>query len=266
VNTSESKARNKRELFPTLPARINTWFKRSARPALNRFLARYSLVGDPILFDTDLFPWTRVLEENYEAIRDEAERLLSLRDSLPAFHEVSPYQQRISDAELWKTVWLHGFGHTPEIVSRLCPATAKLIGEVPGLQSALFSILAPGTHIPAHRGVYKGLLNDHLGLIVPKRADACRIRVGDESFHWEAGQSWIFDDTNEHEVWNETGEQRAVLFLQFDRPLRAPGRQVSELFLWILRRTPYLTVPFARSREWEERLRSAAEERGLLSA
>ena len=249
----------------SLKKRFTRWLKQSGRPGLNRFLARYSKVGDPVIFDNALFPWTKRFEENYEAIREEATRLLELRDNLPAFHEVSPYQLRISDNDMWKTVWLYGFGHRSDIVSELCPVTAKLIEEVPELQSALFSMLAPGKHIPPHRGVYKGLINYHLGVIIPKQPEKARMRVGNEIFHWEAGKSRIFDDTNEHEVWNDSGEERVVLFLQIHRPFKLPGRLASLLFLKVLRQTPYLKVPLQNIRGLDEHLRTAARERGLLA-
>jgi len=247
-------------------ARLVRWLKGSGRPALNRLLARYSLVGDAVVLDTAYFPWTRSLEREYEAIREEALRLLELREHLPGFHEVSPYQSRISDRDTWKTVWLYGFGYRSEIVARLCPVTARLIDGVPELQSALFSMLAPGKHIPAHRGVFKGLVNYHLGLVIPDDPAKAHMRVGSERFHWEPGQSVVFDDTNEHEVWNESDQERVVLFLQFQRPMRSPGRQLSHLFLRALALTPYLRVPLANAKRWEQQIQLAAEREGLVPA
>jgi beta-hydroxylase len=244
--------------------RFSRFLKRKARPALNRFLARYSKVGDPVVFDNGLFPWTKKLEEHFDEIHEEALRLYGLQASLPTFHEVSPYQKRISKGDSWKTAWLYGFGHNSEIAQQLCPKTTELIWQVPELKSALFSILAPGTHIPAHRGVYKGLVNYHLGIVVPEQAEKCRMQVGDEQIVWQKGQSYVFDDTNTHEVWNDSDEPRIVLFLQFHRPFRAPGRQISKLFLWGLQFTPYLRKPRQNVRESDHRLRHAAEERGLL--
>ncbi len=90
------------------------------------------------------------------------------------------------------------------------------------------------------------------------------MRIADETFFWEAGQSRVFDDTNEHEVWNDSGEERVVLFLQFHRPFRAPGRLVSELFLKGLARTPYLTVPLANVKVWDAQFAKLVEERGIL--
>jgi aspartyl/asparaginyl beta-hydroxylase (cupin superfamily) len=248
-----------------LVKRLSRVLKRGVRPALNRFLARYSRVGDPVVFDNSLFPWIRLLEDQYTEIRNEAIRLGELHDVLPTFDEISPYQRRISKGGGWKTVWLHGFGHDSEIAQKLCPVTAGLIEQVPELQTALFSLLAPGTHIPAHRGVYKGLVNYHLGIIVPKQADKCRMQVGDEQVIWQPGKSVVFDDTNTHEVWNESGEERVVLMLQFHRPFRAPGRQLSRLFLWGLQFTPYLRKPRQNVRLSDERLSVAAEQRGMLA-
>ena len=56
------------------------------------------------------------------------------------------------------------------------------------MTTAMFSILSPRKHILDHRGPYKGVLRYHLGLIVPKDAEACRIRVGEDFRHWEAGK------------------------------------------------------------------------------
>ncbi len=94
--------------------------------------------------------------------------------------------------------------------------------EIPGMTTAMFSILSPRKHILPHRGPYKGVLRYHLGLIVPQDAEACRIRVGEDIRHWEAGRSMVFDDTFNHEVWNDTDETRVVLFVDVLRPLPEP--------------------------------------------
>lgn len=64
-----------------------------------------------------------------------------------------------------------------------------LLDQVPGLESACFSILAPGTQSAPHRGVYKGLINCHLGVIIPKQAEKCRMQIGEETVVWQPGQS-----------------------------------------------------------------------------
>jgi beta-hydroxylase len=231
------------------------WLKERGRPALNAFLARYSLVGDPVVFETGAFPWARELERNWEAIADEARGVLRQRKHIPAFQEISPDQIRISNTDEWQTLWYRGFGYRSEVFARACPKTAALVDAVPEVETAFFSILAPGKHIIAHRGVFKGIVNYHLGLLIPRARERCRMRVADEYFHWEPGESRIFDDTNEHEVWNDTPEDRVVLMLQFHRPMRGLGRRVSRGFLALLKRTPYITVAIENQRASDERLR-----------
>lgn len=247
-----------------LKKQFSRFLKQKARPALNRLLVHYSTVGDPVVFNNGLFPWTKALEGHYDDVLEEWLRLRELRDALPTFHEVSPYQKRISKGDQWKTAWLHGFGHDSKTAQQLCPKTTELIREVPELQTALFSILAPGAQIPAHRGVYKGLINVHLALVVPKQTEKCRLKVGDEWIYWQPGQCYVFDDTNTHKVRNDTDEERVVLMLQFHRPFRAPGHQLSKLFLWGLQFTPYLRKPRQNVAESDKRLRAMAEACGLL--
>jgi beta-hydroxylase len=95
------------------------------------------------------------------------------------------------------------------------------------MDTAFFSILPPRIHLERHRGPFNGWLRYHLGLIVPQQASACRIQVGDETNHWNEGKSLIFDDSYFHEVWNDTDEQRVVLFVDFARPLRAPASMLN---------------------------------------
>ena len=93
--------------------------------------------------------------------------------------------------------------------------------------------------------------------MIPYERERCRMRVGASHFHWEQGRCRVFDDTFEHEVWNDTDEERVVLMLQFRRPLREPGRTVNRLFLAASARTPYVQVAQRNQVVWERRLEEA---------
>ncbi|MBX4390253.1 aspartyl/asparaginyl beta-hydroxylase domain-containing protein, partial [Mycobacterium tuberculosis] len=73
---------------------------------------------------------------------------------------------RACDARAAFILWRRG--DRVEVNAARCPATAAAIATIPGLDSASFAILPPGTHVPAHRGATRGLLTCHLGLIVPR--------------------------------------------------------------------------------------------------
>jgi beta-hydroxylase len=104
----------------------------------------------------------------------------------------------------------------------------------------MFSILTPRSRIAAHRGVYNGVLRYHLALVVPHDPDRCSIRIGTEVRHWTDGGSMIFDDTCEHEVWNDTDEQRVVLFVDFLRELPQPLGWINRGLLGLIGASPYV--------------------------
>lgn len=226
---------------------------------VDRFLASQSLLGDPPVFDTRHFPWIRLLEENWEVIRREGEQLLRERELIPAFHEISPDQKRISKGDAWKTFFLYGFGKRSPTACRRCPETARILEQIPGMLTAWFSILAPGYHIPPHRGPTKSFLVCHLGLIVPKEREKCYLRVADQKLYWEEGKCFIFDDTFEHEVRNNTDEYRVVLLLHVERPMRLPGRLAARAMLNLIKISPYFRDGYRNMKRWEERYEAALQ-------
>lgn len=165
-------------------------------PVTLRFLGTQSLVEDPPVFDATQFPWTMELEKNYEVIRQELQVILELRDYIPLFHELSPDQQKISTGQHWRTFFLMGFGEAVEQGWKRCPETMKVLSTIPNIRTAFLSILGPKYHVPPHRGVTKGLIRCHLGLIVPDQREQCVMRVRDRFCYWEPGRCLVFDDTN----------------------------------------------------------------------
>ena len=143
------------------------------------FQSRQSRVPDTPKIENHHFPFLKEFTDNWEIIRDEAKEVLKFREAIPGFQEISPDQYRLATEQNWKTFVLFGFGQRLEKNTQLTPKTAKILEKVPNLQTAMFSILAPGYHIPAHKGVTKGIVRCHLGLIIPKEREKCRIRVDD---------------------------------------------------------------------------------------
>jgi beta-hydroxylase len=203
-------------------------------------VARQSLIGTQPFFDEAQVPGLSLLREDWQVIREEALAVLADRESIPPLGKVSPDHRRIAATSAWKSYFFTGYGYHAAANRARCPKTAALVDRVPGLVVAFYSIFEPGTHVPPHRGVTKGLLNVHLGLIVPTEAEKCRIDVEGETRGWTPGKYLIFDETFEHEVWNETAEPRVVLFLQVLRPMRWRGRLLAKFFLWCVKRTSFV--------------------------
>ncbi len=233
---------------------------------VERFIGRRSLVGDATFFPLERFPWVKHVEENWTVIREELERVLEDHEGLANFQDISKDQIEITDDDRWKTFFLYGYGFKAKLGVEMCPRTAALMEQIPGMKTAMFSILSPRKHILDHRGPYKGVLRYHLGLIVPTDAEACRIRVGEDIRHWQEGESMIFDDTFNHEVWNDTDQTRVVLFVDVLRPLPFPESLINRLIVGAIGYSPFVLDAKRNQEAWEKRYRERVKARELAPA
>ena len=123
--------------------------------------------------------------------------------------------QRQMHGEGWSVYALFAVGNRIEGACAQCPQTAKIIEAIEGVSLAGFSRLAPHAHIEPHVGWAESVYRLHLGLVVPP---GCRLRVDDDTRHWQEGKCSIFDDTVEHQAWNESDQMGGTLLLDFLRP------------------------------------------------
>ena len=178
-------------------------------------------------FDRHHFPWMPTIESATDDIRDELMALLddpgeALRPYVQMDKGLPNNQWTPLDRSLdWSACFLWEYGQPNQTVLDRCPVTASVLDALPYARmpdrspSAFFSILKPQTHIPAHTGVTNVRSIVHLPLIVPA---GCSFRVGGETREWHEGQAFAFDDTIEHEAWNDSDELRAVLIFDVWNP------------------------------------------------
>ena len=177
-------------------------------------------------YDRADFAWAPAIEAQTDAIRAE---LLGILADDAAF---SPYiegdnhgpardYQGLLDNRAWSAFYVWRDGHPVEANLARCPATAAALGAVPRPNiagrspTAMFSLLRPKTRIPAHHGMLNARLIAHLPLIVP---EGCAMRVGDETRAWRIGELTLFDDSVEHEAWNDSDDTRVILLFDVARP------------------------------------------------
>jgi aspartyl/asparaginyl beta-hydroxylase (cupin superfamily) len=184
-------------------------------------------------FERADFPWLDAFERATDAIRAE---FLAAQAGDEGF---TPYMQYGEDqplrqwAELnnslrWSAFHLVEAGKVNEANAQRCPRTMALLAGAPQPDQpgrtpvAMFSVLKPKTRIPPHCGVSNVRLVTHLPLVVPP---GCGFRVGNDVRAWEEGKAWVFDDTIEHEAWNDSDAPRAILMFDIWHPhLTGPER------------------------------------------
>lgn len=229
---------------------------KKARPVFDALIARFSLIStDPVIDPAEL-PWTEDVKSRWRTIRAEAERLIEGVGEIPPLRVMSPDHSRIAQHDLWKAFFLYGYGYKVDANCARCPETTAIVERIPGLNSAFFSILLPGTRIEPHFGPTKGLVTCHLGLLVPPD-QSCRMRIHDREVGWSEGECLVFDDTYQHEVTHSGDSPRVVLLIQVKRPLRAPGRQIANLFLAGIRNSPFVQEARSNMDKWEQAMSAA---------
>jgi aspartate beta-hydroxylase len=164
------------------------------------------------------FPAARELVAQWQTIRAEAFEVRRNLDSVPRFHDIMKEQADISanDGRDWRMFVMRAYGvDVPENLSR-CPTVESLIKDRPDIMSCVFSFLAPGKHIPKHRGPFRGILRFHLMLTMPRTPDgdvAAVLEIDGKPYRLSDGDCLLWDDTFPHEVWNRSDEVRIALLL-----------------------------------------------------
>lgn len=214
---------------------------------------KYSIKGDRPIYSNEDFPWAGEVEKEWKKIRVELDEVMKTREKLPNFHDIIEQVNTITNDNNWKTYFLAGHGVNCEENAKRCPETTRILKKIPNLKNAFFSILSPKKHITAHKGPYNGVLRYHLGLIIPEPREQCRIRIEDRIYVWEEGKGLIFDDTYNHEVWNETDGYRVVLFVDFVRPVKFPFNLLNELIINVSLFAPFVKETKQNFKKWENK-------------
>ena len=179
-------------------------------------------------FDRELFPWLPELEAATDMIRGELEGVLATMEADfapyingPAGAPVNQWGE-LNQSRLWSSLFLWKDGERQEEPCRRCPGTAALLDTLPLARqpgfapTVIFSALEARTRIPPHTGSTNTRLLVHLPLILPGPA---RFRVGNETRNWRMGEAWAFDDTIDHEAWNDADALRVIMILDIWNPL-----------------------------------------------
>jgi aspartate beta-hydroxylase len=213
--------------------RINAFIERltGRRAIYQQQPTHFAYPGLPPIefYDRALFPWLSDLESATAAIRAELLNLLTEDGPDKAFEPYIEYPggvpldqwAELNHSQRWSAFHLFKAGARVEENCARCPATIAALAALPQPQApgrspaSMFSMLQPHTRIPAHTGVSNTRVVVHLPLVIPP---GCGFRVGSETREWTLGQAWVFDDTIDHEAWNDSPQPRAILIFDVWSP------------------------------------------------
>lgn len=189
----------------------------------------YFYPGQPAIefWERSEFPWLEAFEASAPAIIAELRAWAEGSDEalVPYLDhpDTGPLDQwaELNRSRRWSALHLYNFGDRVEENCHRFPRTMEALARLPQPKagnrspSAMFSVLEPRTHIPPHTGIANTRLVVHLPLVIPPD---CRFRVGNETRTWRTGEAWVFDDTIEHEAWNDSDRRRIILICDIWSP------------------------------------------------
>ena len=213
--------------------RINIFVERltGRRAIYQQEPTHFAYPGLPAIefYDRELFPWLPDLEAATTDIRGELLGVLTEEGPAKEFEPYIEYPDgvpldqwaELNHSQRWSAFHLYKAGTKDEANCAKCPKTIATLAALPQPQSpgrspaSMFSLLQPRTRIPAHTGVSNTRVVVHLPLVIPP---GCGFRVGSETREWRLGTAWVFDDTIDHEAWNDSDQPRAILIFDVWSP------------------------------------------------
>uniref|UniRef100_A0A8D2D3K5 Aspartyl/asparaginyl beta-hydroxylase n=1 Tax=Sciurus vulgaris TaxID=55149 RepID=A0A8D2D3K5_SCIVU len=165
------------------------------------------------------------LERNWKLIRDEG---LAVMDKAKGLF--LPEDENLREKGDWSQFTLWQQGRKNENACKGAPKTCTLLEKFPETTGCRrgqikYSIMHPGTHVWPHTGPTNCRLRMHLGLVIPK--EGCKIRCANETKTWEEGKVLIFDDSFEHEVWQNASSFRLIFIVDVWHPELTPQQRRS---------------------------------------
>jgi len=217
---------------------------------------RFSQVETTPFIDPRQFEWHELVTSEWTKVQSELKAVLSAVDKIPIHQEIVEEAKPLTDDDKWLSYFFYVYGQRFEKQCSECPDTARLLQKIPGMKTAFFSILSPGKRLPPHRGPYRGVMRYHLPLLVPQHGP-CGIRVGDQTATFEEGVGIMFDDTYEHEAWNDTKETRVVLFLDITRPMKFPFNIINSAIITVIGWSPTVRKTRNKQAAWDRAIENS---------
>lgn len=210
-------------------------------------------IDSKVFFNPKKFKFFKELQKSWKEIRDEAinvmtnSQKLNISRTIDDWHGAKSYFESIKEKEGWIRSWSYEpegtiedqttdgnnewlnygllyFGEEFSENVKQCPKTFELINKIRShINICGFSWMFGGSLLQPHTditGLSSGSLAMHLGLMVPKPDNTCRLVIKNEEGEYmytneDNGKMFVFDATWEHYAYNLTNQDRLILYIDF---------------------------------------------------
>jgi hypothetical protein len=180
-----------------------------------------------------------LIQINHDTILAEVKSLLATGYRGVKMSEIDPVQASTFHKQPgWITLWVKFIDCWAGTASSL--PTLRRIVDIMGEDISLLhvSIFLPGTSLPRHMGISKGVLRYHYGLEIPDGQTG--MTINDQPFRWTQGEGVVFDDTLPHTSFNHTKNPRMVIFADLPRDLNPIMNRINWAMMRLAQRTRHV--------------------------
>lgn len=163
--------------------------------------------------------WIKDFQDNIQAIQAEWKAYVEQRGKGYQFDEISKDQAELNKDKMWNVVLIYGYTYFIEKELSSFPVLYNLVKKHQKyITLAMFSTTDAGKKIPAHHGNNYGVIRLQIGIDIAE-PDNCYLRVEDKKIYLREQEIFLFDDTFDHELVNNSKFCRTVLLIDMYRPL-----------------------------------------------
>lgn len=166
------------------------------------------LGSEPAFYNNSDYEWVKILENNWEIIKNEMLEIIEGREEIKLTSSNPPY---LSDNKAWKNIYFYNFLWKYHKNCNKYPKTYALLKSIPNLTFAEFTVLEPYSKILPHIGETNATIRGHLGIVIPYQHPEMGICVNSEERGWQDGKVVLFSDSHIHHVWNNSDKRRFIL-------------------------------------------------------
>lgn len=216
------------------------WFILFAKKTLS-IIENSILLFSPLkgsYFQKTNWPLLTLLEQNSSLIINEWTSLKNIHTK--NIQDITIYDAALTTDDKWQVESLMIMSKDSRLSHKRFETTYNLLKSIPGIQNIFFSVLDPGKKIAPHRGIYRGLIRTHLGIITAKNNEDCWIEINGVRKSWEASKAFAFDDGLTHKVENNTDEPRIILIIDVERPFYKGIAILNKFVIWVLSESSYI--------------------------
>lgn len=207
-------------------------------------------IDDNLFYNVKDFSFLKDMKKHWKDIKKEAENALKNSPRLDIYrsyedwHNSEEYVNKIKSKHGWIRSWKYKdgeaqtegdgnhnwlnfgllyFGNFFTENTLKCPITTGILEKIKDkINICGFSYVMGNTTIEIHNdetGPSNNSMAAHLGLIIPKNSETCRLimKVEDDYYYEDEqeGKFIVFDATNDHYAYNQSNEDRVVLYIDF---------------------------------------------------